>query len=196
MQLVASDTNDTPVFVEVKVKPARESTTVVKIPSGSLSPSLNSNNTNTQSDFHHQTCPGIYKKGACPSPTALPTVIEEDYILEGENQSKNPEVVQIPTGKSTPCISSNLLPKTLPNKRKREDENRSKKESKREKDSLKVKHIGETNRSGCERGKGHTKQFINMDEISHLLKHYLQFHKRLKELERGMQIRSSLKSAI
>ena len=59
MQLVASDTNDTPVFVEVEVKPARESTTVVKIPSGSLSPSLNSNNTNTQSDFHHQTCPGI-----------------------------------------------------------------------------------------------------------------------------------------
>ena len=133
MQLVASDTIDTPVFVEFEVKPARESTTVVKIPSGSLSPSLNSNNTNTQSDFHHQTCPGIYKKGACPSPTALPTVIEEDYILEGENQSKNPEVVQIPIGKSSPSISSNLLPKTL-HKRKRE--------SKREKDSLKVKLIG------------------------------------------------------
>ena len=123
-------------------------------------------------------------------------MIEEDYILEGENQSKNPEVVQIPTGKSSPCISSNLLPKTLPNKRKREDENRSKKESKREKDSLKVKHIGETNRSGCERGKGHIKQFIDMDEISYLLEHYLQFHKRLKEMESGMQIRSSLKSAI
>ena len=123
-------------------------------------------------------------------------MIEEDYILEGENQSKNPEVVQIPTGKSSPCISSNLLPKTLPNERKREDENRSKKESKREKDSLKVKNIGETNRSGCERGKGRIKQFINMDEISHLLKHYLQFHKSLKELERGMQIKSSLKSAI
>ena len=38
--------------------------------------------------------------------------------------------------------------------------------------NLKIpKYIGETNKSAYERGKEHIKQFLNMEEKSHLLKH-------------------------
>ena len=61
-----------------------------------------------------------------------------------------------------------------------------------------VKYIGESNRSGYERGKEHLDQFRNMDERSHLLKHYLQFHRgiEIEDMEIGMKVRSTFKSAI
>ena len=65
-------------------------------------------------------------------------------------------------------------------------------------DASKVKYVGETNRSGYERGREHVKQFKNMEEGSHLLKHYLQCHRniQMEEMEYGMRIRASFKSAI
>ena len=42
------------------------------------------------------------------------------------------------------------------------------------------------------------RQFRNLEEKSHLLKHYLQYHKNIKveEMEVGMRINAAFKSAI
>ena len=66
------------------------------------------------------------------------------------------------------------------------------------KPNYEVKYIGETNRSGYERGREHMAQYKNMDGGSHLLKHYLKHHKNIgmEEMEIGRKIKSSFKSAI
>ena len=46
---------------------------VVIIPNGSCSPNISSNN--IQEAHHLNSCPGIYKEGACPTPSELPSVI-------------------------------------------------------------------------------------------------------------------------
>ena len=73
-----------------------------------------------------------------------------------------------------------------------------KKKRKEDREKFKVRYIGETNRSGYERGKEHMDHFRNMQEKSHLLKHYLTCHKGISidEMEVGMRIKSSFKSAI
>ena len=81
-------------------------------------------------------------------------------------------------------------------KRKKEKERKDeKKQGKRE---FKVKYIGETGRSGYERGVEHVRDFENCEETSHLLKHYLMFHKDVKksDMRFGMRIRSSFRSPI
>ena len=102
------------------------------------------------------------------------------------------------------------LPPVIPNnlKRKREadvkerggdDEDRDKERKEiSNKGSYTVKYIGESNRSGYERGREHIEQFRNMRDQSHLLKHYLQCHKDMdiEEMEVGMRVRSTFKSAI
>ena len=62
----------------------------------------------------------------------------------------------------------------------------------------KFKYIGESNRSGYERGVEHYKQFMRLDKRSHILKHYLKYHKNIpkEKLVVGMRIRASFKSAI
>ena len=79
-------------------------------------------------------------------------------------------------------------------KRKREFETGEEKE----KELRETKYIGDSNRSGYERGKEHMRQFRNLEEKSHLLKHYLQYHKNIKveEMEVGMRINAAFKSAI
>ena len=61
-----------------------------------------------------------------------------------------------------------------------------------------IKYVGETNRSGYERGREHMEQFKRMDEGSHILKHYLKYHREMKmeEIKIGMKIRSTFRSAI
>ena len=86
-----------------------------------------------------------------------------------------------------------------PQKRKREEEEGGEVERKKNgRTDYKVKYIGESNRSGYERGREHWNQFKNMEERSHLLKHYLQHHKDIKpeEMEIGMKVKSKFKSAI
>ena len=58
----------------------------------------------------------------------------------------------------------------------------------------KVKYIGETGRSGNERGKEHSTDYERLEERSHLLRHYLLKHQdiKLEELEFGMRIRCRL----
>ena len=67
-----------------------------------------------------------------------------------------------------------------------------------EKEYKEFKYVGESNRSGFERGQEHWDQFMRLDERSHILKHYLKFHKNIKmeDLEVGMRVRSTFKSAI
>ena len=86
---------------------------------------------------------------------------------------------------------------TLSGKRKREEEVERKKEV-GIKRNYNVKYIGESNRSGYERGREHIAQFRNMEERSHLMKHYLKYHKNigLEDMEVGMRIRSTFKSAM
>ena len=83
-------------------------------------------------------------------------------------------------------------------KRKREEEVKSECSEKERKRNYNVKYIGESNRSGYERGREHIAQFRNMEERSHLLKHYLKCHKNIgiEDMEVGMKIRSSFRSAI
>ena len=60
------------------------------------------------------------------------------------------------------------------------------------------KYIGESSRSGYERGVEHWDQFIRLDERSHILKHYLRYHRNTdkEELEIGMKVKATFKSAI
>ena len=183
------EANDTPVFVEVEVmseervlewenqakNPEIGEKEVVKIPNGSISSSLSSNNIPDQ-DSPIKTCPGIYKKGACPPKTELPPVMLPTVIIPSEKDG------------SASSPNSNR-------KRKREVQ---KEEKKGEKEGFRVKYVGETNRSAYERGKEHMRQFRNLEEGRHLLKHYLQYHRniRMEEIEFGMKVRASFKSAI
>ena len=59
-------------------------------------------------------------------------------------------------------------------------------------------YFGETLISGYERGLKHTKDYVNLDEDSHLLKHYLIAHRdiRMEDLKIGMRMKSSFNSAI
>ena len=62
----------------------------------------------------------------------------------------------------------------------------------------KYKYIGETHRSAYERGKEHIRDFKDLDEGSHLLKHYLKMHTDIKmeEMKIGMRVRSQYRSAL
>ena len=87
-------------------------------------------------------------------------------------------------------------------KRKREEATKEsqkikEKENGRKKD-YKVKYVGETGRSGYERGLEHLKDFENCDETSHLLKHYLLFHKDMKrsDMKFGMRLRKNYRTPI
>ena len=66
------------------------------------------------------------------------------------------------------------------------------------KKDYKVKYVGESGRSGYERGNEHINSFKNMEETSHLLKHYLIFHKDIKmeEMKYGMRIRSVFQNCL
>ena len=89
-------------------------------------------------------------------------------------------------------------------KRKRGEDEKKKmgtKEGKGEKKRRKeyrVKYVGETGRSAYERGVEHLSDFLNFDEGSHLLKHYLTYHKDLKmsDVKFGMKVRNTFRTAI
>ena len=134
-----------------------------------------------------------------PETSTYKTSTYNSNRLAGENQSqKTPEVVKIPNGNSSPSETDNrnIL---MERKRKREKETPTTNPKPYTlKEEPKTKYIGESNRSGYERGKEHMSDFKNLDESSHLLKHYLQCHKNIKleEMEVGMRVRSTFKSAI
>merc|ERR1711915_286117 len=88
-------------------------------------------------------------------------------------------------------------------KRKRNKEGKIKekeKESPKNKDvkDYKVKYIGESSRSAYERGKEHFNAFRDIDEQSHILKHFLLVHEgiELKDLKFGMRITGNYCTAI
>ena len=79
-------------------------------------------------------------------------------------------------------------------KRKREEskEENEDKGTGRKKRDFKCKYVGETGRSGYERGVEHRNMFLKMDESSHLLKHYLVHHREIppEDLKFGMRVRN------
>ena len=60
-----------------------------------------------------------------------------------------------------------------------------------------VKYIGESSRSLYERSCEHKSDFENLSEKSHILKHYLTYHKDIKreELEFGIRVRKKFQKA-
>ena len=113
---------------------------------------------------------------------------KEIEIIIGENDGKVEEKKRKREWEST---------KEDKRKDKRENEERKEKKEK-EKEEYKVKYVGETARSGYERCKEHVRDFENYYETSHLLKHYLLYHKDIKmsEMKYGMRVRKSFRSAL
>ena len=73
-----------------------------------------------------------------------------------------------------------------------------KKEIKESRD-FKVKYVGESGRSGYERGKEHVSDYVNFEETSHLLKHYILYHQKdmkPEEMEYGMRVKETFHTAI
>ena len=85
----------------------------------------------------------------------------------------------------------------IENKRKRKIEIGGK-EACQEKIDYKVKYIGETWRSGYERGKEHQEDLKYVRENSHLLKHVIEDHpgKKVDEIKFGMRVKLTFKSAL
>ena len=70
---------------------------------------------------------------------------------------------------------------TIGKKRKRRDIRGEKENEEIEfKRTQKVKYIGETSKSGYERLKQHLKDFKNFSKKSHMMKHYLDYHREEK----------------
>ena len=88
------------------------------------------------------------------------------------------------------CVDCGLKGDNENDKEKDNDNNK--------KGEYKYKYIGETNRSGYERGKEHWDQKRNFSEKSHILKHCLIHHKEKnpEEVVFGMKIRKQYKTAL
>ena len=84
------------------------------------------------------------------------------------------------------------------NEKKRKRERLIKEKENVRKDVYKVKYIGETGRSGYERGIEHSTDFERLEDRSHMLRHYIMKHTDIKldDLEFGMRIRNSFKTAL
>ena len=62
-----------------------------------------------------------------------------------------------------------------------------------------VKYVGESGRSGYERGKEHVSDFKNLVDTSHLLKHFVMEHQdqmKLEDMQFGMRIKKTYNTAI
>ena len=84
-------------------------------------------------------------------------------------------------------------------KRKRESENErptEKNSNKKQKIDYRVKYIGETHKSTYERGHEHIRDYKDLSEHSHLLKHLLEKHPNLKkdELQVGMRVKKQYRT--
>ena len=93
----------------------------------------------------------------------------------------------------------NLSVTTGENKRKITQTLERKPEKKKEKVSYNVKYIEETSRSSYERGLEHSSDYKRLEERSHLLRHYFNYHKdeiKFEELEFGMKVRKSFRTAL
>ena len=63
---------------------------------------------------------------------------------------------------------------------------------------FKFKYIGETNRSAYKRGKEHLRDFRDLNEGSHIPKHYLRHNRNISmnEMKVGMRVRAQYRSAL
>ena len=121
-------------------------------------------------------------------------------ILQSNNSNSLDQFILALYFNSTDCEEpSELLENSV--KRRREENDQTEEENvaiKKKGRDFKCKYVGETGRSGYERGVEHRNMFIKMDETSHLLKHYLVHHKEIppEELKFGMRIRNVFKTSL
>ena len=99
--------------------------------------------------------------------------------------------------KDKTCVKSSSI--SSKNKRKKENIEKERKKKENVKRDFIVKYIGETVRSAYERGLEHVADYENLNERSHMLKHYVLEHQgkiKMNELEFGMRVRESYNTAI
>ena len=91
----------------------------------------------------------------------------------------------------------NVVTKIDDKKRKRVKETTDAPKEDKKKDYI-IKYVGETSRSGYERGKEHFNAFRDLNEQSHMLKHFLLAHEgmQMKDVKFGMRITGTYRSAI
>ena len=108
--------------------------------------------------------------------------LENMKLKSGQNVSEKSE--NVVSGENTRNMKRKRNAKTSKVDNKKED--------------FKVKYIGESGRSGYERGVEHSNDFSRLEYRSHLLKHYILKHQDIKldELEYGMRIRSTFRTAL
>ena len=126
-------------------------------------------------------------------------VYENECLLckEGGKEEKESE------RESWRGISTIVEEEEKPDKEEKTGKKRSREEvkSNRDDENLKkkkvVKYIGETSRSGYERLCEHWRDFENLSEKSHILKHYLNCHrdKNIKEMKMSVKIVKSYRSS-
>ena len=139
------------------------------------------------------------KKGTCK----LRNVVYETYCLTCEKKlESDKEKAALESSLNPNVASSNSVSTSGQNEKKRE-RNDSKKVTdencQKEKREFHVKYIGESGRSGYERGREHVEDLNNLNETSHLLKHYILEHQdemKVEQMEFGMRIRSNFTRAI
>ena len=105
-------------------------------------------------------------------------LIESQRKLKAENMKLK---------ENNTIIKENNREFTNGNKRPREIEVM--KEEKKDRKEKIVNYVGETSRSGYERSKEHFNDFDKMYKRSHILRHYLEYHKNIKLEDLDMRIR-------
>ena len=137
------------------------------------------------------------KKGQCKKRN----VVYETYCLLCEEKERNVEKEKKLYSEIINSQEKNVE-KGESRKRKRisneKGESEKERKEKRGRKEYSTKYIGETGRSGYERGIEHVRDFENCEETSHLLKHYIIFHKDVKksEMKFGMRLRNCYRSPI
>ena len=123
---------------------------------------------------------------------------QEEKIL-GKAVKSSEDVIELSPGeeeKELPSQEDSNKGKAV--KRKIDVEKKKKVGERKRDGDFKFKYIGETNRSAYERGKEHLRDFKDLNEGSHILKHYLRHHRNIKinDMKVGMRIRAQYRSAM
>ena len=150
------------------------------------------------------------KKGQCKKRN----VIYETFCLKCEEEKereKENEDIRLSTTEGIKGTQSETIKEEKRNTKKRkrndtdnlekrppQDVQKKEREKKEKRKDYIVKYVRETGRSGYERGQEHSRDFENCEETSHMLKHYLIYHKNMKrnEMRFGMRLRSSFRSPL
>ena len=137
------------------------------------------------------------KRGQCKKRN----VVYETFWLLCDEKERNEEKERELYSEINDWEEKNVAKYESRKRKRRSNESRkneNEREEKRGRKEYSTKYVGETSRSGYKRGVEHVRDFENCEETSHLLKHYLIFHKDVKksEMKFGMRLRKWYRSPI